>query len=125
MSVAEFSPRLVSRSTARRPVARAARRARNVTLTCAAVFAVALTLTGLSLDHLASGIILVTGCVAWQGWALAVGFDLGYVVLELIQLAVEDKLRARIRRWAQPTIVGTILGSAALNAFAFAAHAPA
>jgi hypothetical protein len=48
--------------------------------------------------------------------------DLGFVALELSQLATGDKLRRQESRFARPAIVGTLIGSAAMNAFAFAAH---
>lgn len=89
----------------------------------AAVGLVALTLTGLSLTHLAHGISIVTTAPAWESWAMAVGVDLGFVALEFAQLTVGERLRRTIGRWARPTIVGTLAGSAILNAFAFGAAA--
>lgn len=87
-----------------------------------AIGAVAVTLTGLSLSHLAHGIAIVTGAPNWEGWAMAAGIDLGFVALELAQLAaITDKLKASISRFTKPAIVGTLAGSAAMNAFAFAA----
>jgi hypothetical protein len=85
--------------------------------------AVAVTLTALSLSHLAHGIEIVTGCQPWEGWAMAVGIDLGFVALELSQLAVADKLRRQVFRFARPAILGTLVGSAGMNAFAFGAQA--
>ncbi len=55
--------------------------------------------------------------------ALAVGVDLGFVALELSQLAIGDKLRRQVGKYAKPAIIGTLVGSAAMNAFAFAAQA--
>ena len=81
------------------------------------------TLTALSLSHLAHGIEIVTGCQPWEGWAMAVGIDLGFVALELSQLAVTDKVRRQVSRFARPAILGTLAGSAGMNAFAFAAQA--
>ena len=86
------------------------------------VGAVAITLTALGLSHLAHGIEIVTGCQSWEGWAMAIGIDLGFVALELSQLAVSDKLRRQVSRFARPAILGTLAGSAAMNAFAFAAQ---
>jgi hypothetical protein len=91
--------------------------------TAIGVGAVAVTLTALSLSHLAHGIEIVTGCQRWEGWAMAVGIDLGFVALELSQLAIGDKLRKQVSRFARPAILGTLAGSAAMNAFAFAAQA--
>jgi hypothetical protein len=45
---------------------------------------------------------------------MAAGIDLGFVSLKLAQLVV--------RRYRQPAITGTLAGSAALNALAFAAQ---
>jgi hypothetical protein len=85
---------------------------------------VAVTLTALSLSHLAHGVALVTGAEAWEAWSMAVGIDLGFVALELSQLAtVSDHVRRQVSRFARPAIVGTLAGSAAMNAFAFAAQA--
>jgi hypothetical protein len=43
--------------------------------------------------------------------------------LEASQLAaMGEKLRKQIARWARPAILGTVIGSAGMNAFAFAAH---
>jgi hypothetical protein len=112
----QHPPRQVRHSTR---VARALNRQAG---TAIGVGAVAVTLTALSLSHLAAGIELVTRCPSWQGWALAVGIDLGYVALELSQLAIGDKLRKQVSRFARPAILGTLAGSAAMNAFAFAAQ---
>jgi hypothetical protein len=85
---------------------------------------VAVTLTALLLSHLAHGIELVTHANAWESWAMAVGIDLGFVALELSQLAtVSDKVRRQVSLFAEPAIAGTLAGSAAMNAFAFAAQA--
>ena len=91
--------------------------------TALGVGVVAVTLTALSLSHLAHGIEIVTGCQPWEGWTMAVGIDLGFVALELSQLAVNDKVRRQVSRLARPAILGTLAGSAGMNAFAFAAQA--
>ena len=89
-----------------------------------AIGAVAIVLTGLSLDHLASGISIVTNNAGWQNWAMAVAIDLGFVTLELAQIsAATDKVSKLIAKFTKPAIVGTMVGSAAMNAFAFAAQA--
>jgi hypothetical protein len=80
---------------------------------------VAVTLTALSLSHLAQGIGLVTHADAWEAWAMAVGIDLGFVALELSQLTtVSDRVRQQVSRFARPAIWGTLAGSAAMNSFA-------
>ena len=84
---------------------------------------VAGTLTALSLSHLAHGIEVVTAAPSWEAWAMAVGIDLGFVMLELSQLAAAtDKVAKHISRFTKPAIVGTLVGSAAMNGFAFAAQ---
>lgn len=88
-----------------------------------AVTGVALTLTGLSLTHLAHGIHIVTGASTWEAWAMAIGVDLGFVAVEFAKLSVNEKLAKEINRPANAIISGTMVGSAILNAFAFAAQA--
>ena len=56
-------------------------------------------------------------------WALAIGIDCGFIATEFTQLAIGDKLRRAISGYTKPLIIGTMLGSAAMNAFAFAASA--
>jgi hypothetical protein len=85
--------------------------------------AVAVTLTALSLSHLAHGISIVAHAEQWEARSMAVGVDLGFVALELSQLSISDKVRKQVARFARPAIAGTLAGSAALNAFAFAAQA--
>jgi hypothetical protein len=90
--------------------------------TAVGIGAVAVTLTALSLSHLAHGVEIVTGSSIWESWAMAVGIDLGFVALELSQLAIGDKVRKQVSKFARPAIVGTLASSAAMNAFAFAAQ---
>ena len=101
----------------------AARALRRQAGTAVGIGAVAVTLTALSLSHLAHGVEIVTGSSVWESWAMAVGIDLGFVALELSQLAINDKVRRQVARFARPAILGTLAGSAAMNAFAFAAQA--
>jgi len=54
---------------------------------------------------------------------MAIGIDLGFVALELSQLSIGERLRKQVGKYAKPAIVGTLIGSAAMNAFAFAAEA--
>ena len=84
----------------------------------------AATLTTLSLSHLAHGIEIVTAAPSWEAWAMAAGIDLGFVALELSQLsAATGRVRKVITRYTKPAILGTLTGSAAMNAFAFASQA--
>ncbi|MFG1393287.1 hypothetical protein [Xanthobacter agilis] len=83
--------------------------------------AVDVVLTGLSLVHTAHGVQVVTGADTLHSAAMAVGIDMGFLASEAaVLMARNDTVRARVERYAQPTIVGTMLMSAALNAFAFA-----
>src|SRR5258708_28025066 len=88
--------------------------------TAVGVGAVAVTLTALSLSHLAHGITIVTGAEAWEAWAMAIGIDLGFVALELSQLAVNDKLRRQVSRFARPPILGNLLGTPCMHRIAAA-----
>jgi hypothetical protein len=111
-------PKQARRST------RGTRALKRQAITAGAIGAVALTLTGLSLSHLAHGIVGVTGCSQWEGWAMATGIDLGFVSLELAQLTVGERVRRQICRYARPAILGTLAGSATMNAVAFGSQAP-
>lgn len=86
--------------------------------------AVALVLTGLSLSHLAGGVQLLTQSSAAMAWAMAIGIDLGFVSLELGQLSIStEALRKQVARFAGPAVKGTLIVSALMNAYAFAAPA--
>jgi hypothetical protein len=92
--------------------------------TASAVFVglVAVALTGLSLSHLAHGVKIVTGSSPLESWAMAVGIDLAFIAIELSQLtATTERLRKTIATYTKPAVAGTLAGSAAMNAFAFAA----
>jgi hypothetical protein len=91
--------------------------------TAAAIGFVAVALTALSLSHLAGGVKLVTHSADWQAWAMAVGIDLGFVCTELSQIVIHERLRRRLAVYSRLVIFGTLGGSAATNAFAFAADA--
>lgn len=85
---------------------------------------VALVLMGLSLSHLAAGIGALTHSDPAHAWAMAVGIDLGFIALELGQLCTTtESLRKAIMTWAGPTIIGTLIVSACMNAYAFASVA--
>lgn len=86
---------------------------------------VAVVLMGLSLSHLASGVHALTHGDEWHAWAMAVGIDAGFIGLELGQLCIStDTLRKSVARWAEPTIIGTLIVSAIMNAYAFASQSP-
>lgn len=81
---------------------------------------VAVTLTALSLNHLAHGIEIVTNAPSWEAYSMAIGIDCGFISAELAQLFASSKeLAKKISRFTKPAIVGTLIGSAAMNAFAF------
>jgi hypothetical protein len=81
-------------------------------------------LTGLSLSHLAEGVFLVTHSSPVEAWSMAIGIDCGFIGLELANLlTVSEKTRKAVSRFATPGIIGTVIGSAIMNATAFASHA--
>ena len=87
-----------------------------------AIGAVATTLTALSLTHLAHGVEIVTHTAGWEAWAFAIGIDLGFIALEIANLSCATVTVERaIARWTNTAIVGTLAGSAVMNATAFAA----
>ncbi len=114
-------PRSPSSNKRARAVTRQNRAMRRQTTVAVAAGLVAATLTALSLSHLAHGIELMTTCPSWESWAMAVGIDLGFITLELLLVtAVTEAVRRKISRHARPAIVGTLSGSALMNALAFA-----
>ncbi len=111
-------------ATPKAPGERVTRRGRHSHVVAASgVMLVALTLLGLSLSHLASGVAIVTGSGERDGWLMAIGIDLGFVALELALLVAPATTRPAVARYASPAIIGTLATSAAMNAFAFASHA--
>lgn len=106
-----------------RRATRATKALRRQAATAAGIGLVAVTLTGLSLSHLAHGVEVVTGSTPLEAWAMAIGIDLGFVALELSQITIGDRLRNKVARYAKPAILGTLVGSAAMNAFAFGSQA--
>jgi hypothetical protein len=110
-------------NTATRHSTRITKAIRRQAGTAVGIGTVAVTLTALSLSHLSHGIEIVTGAQSWESWAMAVGIDLGFVALELAQIAtVAERVRKQIGKYARPAIIGTLIGSAGMNAFAFAAQ---
>jgi hypothetical protein len=107
-----------------RRTTRATKALRRQSLAAAGIGLVACVVTGLSLHHLADGIMLVTKAPAWEAWSEGTGIDLGFVSMELATIAATtDKLRKQISRWTRPAIAGTLAGSAVMNAFAFGMQA--
>ena len=101
-----------------------AKKMKRQALSGVAIGAVAVCLTGLSLSHLAHGIELVTDSGVTEAWSMAVGIDIGFIAMELAQLnAATEKLAKSIARFTKPAIMGTLIFSAAMNAFAFSAQA--
>jgi hypothetical protein len=93
-------------------------------LTAWLISATIVVLTALSLSHLASGINIVTRSAQWQGWALAIGIDVGFILMELACITtVAEKVRKVVERYARPAIALTLVGSAVMNAFSFASDA--
>ena len=110
-------PRSRRLATTRSPAAPRTQR-----LCAAAVLAVALVLTCLSLTHLAEGTRLVTGCDAPSAFAMAVGIDLSFIVIEISILNAANRTRQDVARFAVPAIIGTLILSAAMNALSFSEH---
>jgi hypothetical protein len=102
---------------------RQAKALRRQTLTAGLVGGVAVALTALSLHDLAQGVQIVTHSATWQSYAMASGIDLGFISTELAMLTASDKERKAMSRFAKPAIIGTLCGSAIMNAFAFARDA--
>jgi hypothetical protein len=117
-------PRTNSQARKHRAVARATKAVRRQATMAVTAGLVAATLTALSLHHLATGIKLMTECPVWESWAMAIGIDLGFISLELLLVtAVSEVIRRKISKHARPAIVGTLAGSAVMNALAFACQA--
>jgi hypothetical protein len=102
---------------------RAAKHLRRQTLTAGLLGGVAVALTALSLHDLAEGVRIVTHSATWQSYAMASGIDLGFISTELVMLTASDKSRKALAKLANPAIIGTLCGSAVMNAFAFAKDA--
>lgn len=87
----------------------------------AAVFlcAVTIALLAISLTHLADGMIMLTDCPAWQGWAMAIGVDAMLIAVEFALLTADDTSRMHIQHAAHGLMAMTLCMSAYLNALAF------
>ena len=111
------------RSTAARvrKAPHAVRKLRQQTTAGVGICLVAFALVALSLSHLAQGIVIVTNAPSWEGWLMAIGVDLGFVALELsTMMAATPTVRRTVEAYAKPAIIGTVVASAAMNAFCFA-----
>lgn len=122
-TVTKLAPVTKQSNRIERATKRAKSAAKRQAMTGVAIGAVASTLTALSLSHLAHGIELVTHAPTWEAWAMAVGIDLGFVALELSQLACSPKVAKSVAKFSKPAIIGTLTGSALMNALAFAGSA--
>jgi hypothetical protein len=76
----------------------------------------------LSLQHLAVGVMAITGCGWLEGILLAIGIDLGLVVTECAAIVASPKTARSIRLYVWAMISSTLALSAGLNAWAFAQH---
>lgn len=77
----------------------------------------------LTLKHGTRGTMLITGCEWWEGLAMATGIDCAYVSLKTTLLTASDKVRKQVGTLAETAIVGTLIGSAAMNIAAFTSGA--
>jgi hypothetical protein len=91
--------------------------------TSGAVGGVAIALTALSLHDLVEGVRIVTHGGGWQSYAMASGIDLGFISTELALITAADKVHKAVSCFGKPAIIGTLCGSAVMNAFAFARDA--
>jgi hypothetical protein len=123
-AVVKSSKQSKAANTARTPSNHWRKAMRRQSLSATGIGLAIIVLTTLSLSHLASGITIVTHSPAWQGWALAIGIDCGFILMELACITtMADKVRRVVERYASPAIAGTLAGSAVMNAFAFASDA--
>lgn len=112
--------RQAKQAATRKAAATIAAQFRRQHVAAGAVALLAGSLTFLSVHHLAFGYQAVTGCEHWEAIVSAIGIDVGFLLLELAQLAtVRDTTLRFVARWANPAIGVTLAGSAALNSFAF------
>lgn len=84
---------------------------------------VAAGLVFLSVYHLTCGIMTLTGSPLVLAVLLAVGIDLGLVASEVAEMIAEDDVT--VRRWSKVYMLMATVMSMLLNAYEFAAHAPA
>ena len=100
------------------------RKLRREAIAAGGVGLVGLTLIGLSRDHLVAGIELTTRSGPLEAWMMAIGIDLGFVACEVADLSCSTPaLQRHVAKLTRPAIAGTMIGSAMMNAFAFANEA--
>ena len=105
-----------AKTTTRKP--RKASRSIRKHLPAAGLGAVILVLLGLSLSHLARGIVVVAGCEMLEGTAMAVGLDLLIVGLEIALVStIATKAHKAVARFANPALFLAFAWSSGLNAF--------
>jgi len=121
------SPKSPAPAAAAREARRAAVKAKiNATQmwSAGALGGVAAVIMGLSLTHLSHGIEVISHPASgWESWAMAVGIDLGMVCSEIAALTATEKVRLETRWYSWSMIGGTLILSAAMNAFGFASQA--
>jgi hypothetical protein len=94
------------------------RKPRKASRSSAGLGAVILVLLGLSLSHLARGIVVVAGCEMLEGTAMAVGLDLLIVGLEIALVStIATKAHKAVARFANPALFLAFAWSSGLNAF--------
>jgi hypothetical protein len=76
----------------------------------------------LSLQHLATGVMAITGANWWEALLLAIGIDLGLVVTECAAIVASPAVARSIRFYVWAMITSTLALSAGLNAWALAQH---
>lgn len=84
---------------------------------------IATALVILSVWHLTAGIAVLTGSHLLLAFLLAVGIDFGLISSEIAELVAHGN--HKVRNWARSYMVIATVLSIFLNAYEFAAHAPA
>jgi hypothetical protein len=121
---APAAPAAVAREARKAAVRANAQEVQAQRYSAGALGGIAAVITGLSLSHLAHGIEVITHpSYAWEAWAMAVGIDLGMIVTEIATLTAGERVRRETRWYSVVMIAGTLVLSAAMNAFGFASQA--
>jgi hypothetical protein len=121
------SASVVQLNPTKKPVGRKGRRAPKAALfrrhaPALGLGCVLVVLLYLSLNHLAHGVRIVTGCEPWEATAMAIGLDLLIVGLECAMVVTAGTRAYKpVARFANPALIVAFLWSAGLNAFAFSA----
>src|SRR5215471_10820242 len=111
------------KSVAPRKGRRAVGALRRQAFVAAGIGVVTLLIIGLSLSHSVHGVQIITGCAAWESWAMATSIEIGFVLTKLAMLIANERVRRQLGWLANCTIVGTLARMAAMNVYAFAAQA--